>query len=612
MSTQDSLVPELSDELRAQVEAWIVDDPDEATKYELQDLLDVASGREPSSGPVEDPAAARAAAVAEIQDAFSGLLQFGTAGLRGRMAAGPNRMNRAVVIRAAAGLAAYLLEARAAVGDGGRPSIVIGYDARYNSATFAQDTAAVMTAAGVDAHLFPGHCPTPVVAFAVRHLGVDAGVVVTASHNPPQDNGYKVYLGGALVTDEGQGAQIVPPYDGLIAAKIAAVPSVASVARAHSGWQTVSDDVAETYRATVSRNALPVGPEAPRDLRVVYTPMHGVGAKTAEAVLAAAGYTDVHAVPEQVEPDPDFPTVDFPNPEEPGAIDLALAHARRVGADLVIANDPDADRCAAAVYDPRWEREADGDTPARDGWRMLHGDEVGALLGYTVAERAARQRIAPGTLRLANSIVSSRLLGRIAAHHHLEYSATLTGFKWISRAKGLVFGYEEALGYCVDPAQVRDKDGISAALMLVQIADGLKAQGRTLVDLLDDLARQHGLHLTDQLSARFTDLSQIPATMERLRSNPPSTLVGSPVLSVDDLADGVDGLPPTDGLRLLMQDGSRVIVRPSGTEPKVKCYLEVVFPVEMDASFDMITRARAEAREHLESIKAEMRTALGL
>ena len=603
---------ELSAELRARVEEWILDDPDEATKHELQDLLDVATGREPSSGPVADPQTARTQVVAEIQDAFSGLLQFGTAGLRGRMAAGPNRMNRAVVIRAAAGLAAYLLEARAAVGDGARPSIVIGYDARYNSATFAADTAAVMTAAGVDAYLFPGHCPTPVVAFAVRHLGVDAGVVVTASHNPPQDNGYKVYLGGTLVTDEGQGAQIVPPYDGLIAAKIAAVPSVASVARAHSGWTILGEDVAAAYRESVGRTALPVGPDAPRQLRVVYTPMHGVGAETAEAVLAAAGYTDGHAVPEQVEPDPDFPTVAFPNPEEPGAIDLALAHARRVGADLVIANDPDADRCAAAVYDPRWERAAEGDTPARDGWRMLHGDEVGALLGAAVAERSARLRTAPGTLRLAHSIVSSRLLGRIARRHGLEHSATLTGFKWISRAEGLVFGYEEALGYCVDPAQVRDKDGISAALMLVQLADGLKAQGRTLVDSLDDLAREHGLHLTDQLSARFTDLSQIPATMERLRSAPPATLVASPVLSVDDLADGVDGLPPTDGLRLLTQDGSRVIVRPSGTEPKVKCYLEVVFPVEMDASFEMITRARSEAREHLEHIKDVMRTALGL
>lgn len=598
--------PELSPELVARVEAWIVDDPDEATKYELQDLLDVAMGRVPSTGPVSDPATAGAQAGAEIRDAFSGLLQFGTAGLRGRMAAGPNRMNRAVVIRAAAGLAAYLLEARAAVGDGARPSIVIGYDARHNSQTFATDTAAVMTAAGVDAYLFPGHCPTPMVAFAVKHLGVDAGVVVTASHNPPQDNGYKVYLGGALVTDEGQGAQIVPPYDGLIAAKIAAVPSVASVARMHAGWTVLGDDVARAYRESVGRLAAPQGPEHPRDLRVVYTPMHGVGAKTATAVLAAAGYTDVHAVPEQVEPDPEFPTVVFPNPEEPGAIDLSLAHARRMGADLVVANDPDADRCAAAVLDPR---RAGGDD---DGWRMLHGDEVGALLGYAVAHDRSRLRIAPGSQRLASSIVSSRLLGRIAAAHQMAYSATLTGFKWISRAEGLVFGYEEALGYCVDPGSVRDKDGISAALVLVQLADRLKAEGRTLLDLLDDLAREHGLHLTDQLSGRFADLSLIPATMQRLRSAPPADLAGSPVVSVDDLADGIDGLPPTDGIRILAADSTRVIVRPSGTEPKVKCYLEAVFPIERDASFEDLTRARLEAHAHLELVKDELRALLGL
>jgi len=582
----------VSDELRARVEAWIADDPDAATRGELEMLLARASG---------DDAGAEVFAT-ELADAFSGLLQFGTAGLRGRMAGGPARMNRAVVIRAAAGLAAYLLEAR----DGARPSVVVGYDARHNSRTFALDTAAVMTAAGVDASVLPRALPTPVLAFAVRHLGTDAGVMVTASHNPPQDNGYKVYLGGAVVEDAGQGAQIVPPYDGLIAERIAAVPSVASVPRAASGWTTLGEEIHLAYRESVGRLAVPECPTYPRDLRVVYTPLHGVGAETALTTLAAAGYGDLFGVEKQLEPDPDFPTVAFPNPEEPGAIDLAVELAREVDADLVVANDPDADRCAAAVRDPR--RADDG----ADGWRMLHGDEVGALLGAAVAESAARLRIAPGAVTFASSIVSSRLLGRIAARHGFRHASTLTGFKWISRAEGLVFGYEEALGYCVDPGRVRDKDGISAALVLVQLADRLKAEGRTLLDLLDDLAREHGLHMSSQVAGRFGDLSLIPATMERLRSAPPATLAGSPVVSVEDLSEGADGLPPTDGLRLLAADSTRVVVRPSGTEPKVKCYLEAVFPVEADASYDAVSRARIEARAHLEIVASELRELLGL
>ncbi|MGP7960521.1 phospho-sugar mutase [Sanguibacter sp. A247] len=582
----------VSSELRAQVEAWIADDPDAGTRAELEVLLDRAT-------PDDSEADVFAA---ELADAFSGLLQFGTAGLRGKMAGGPARMNRAVVIRAAAGLAAYLLEARA----GAQPSIAIGYDARHNSRTFALDTAAVMTAAGVAATVLPRALPTPVLAFAVRHLGLDAGVMVTASHNPPQDNGYKVYLGGAIVTDAGQGAQIVPPYDGLIAAKIAAVESVASVPRAEDGWTTLGEEIHLAYRESVGRLAHPQDETYPRDLRVVYTPLHGVGAETALTTLAGAGYGDLFGVEQQLEPDPDFPTVTFPNPEEPGAIDLAIELARTVGADLVVANDPDADRCAAAVLDPRRAG------PDSDGWRMLHGDEVGALLGATLAENAARLRIAPSALTFANSIVSSRLLGRIATSHGFTYASTLTGFKWISRAEGLVFGYEEALGYCVDPVQVRDKDGISAALVLVQLADRLKAEGRTLLDLLDDLARTHGLHVSSQLSGRFRDLALIPATMERLRSAPPSMLAGSPVVSVEDLSQGLDGLPPTDGLRLTAADATRVIVRPSGTEPKVKCYLEAVFPVEHDASYEAISRARIEAHAHLEIVTSELRELLGL
>ena len=580
MGTRASGAP---DDLLAGVRAWIDDDPDPRTAAELAALVDLAEG--------DDPESARAA-VADLEDRFAGLLEFGTAGLRGALGGGPARMNRAVVIRAAAGLVHYLTDALAATGDR-TPVVVVGYDARTNSDVFARDTAAVVVAAGGQALLLPRPLPTPVLAFAVRHLGADAGVMVTASHNPPQDNGYKVYLGGRVVTDAGCGAQIVPPYDGEIARRITAVPSVAAVRRADLGWTVLGEEIVEDYLAAVATLREPeVAP-----LRVVLTPLHGVGGVLAERVLRGAGFDDVHVVEEQAEPDPAFPTVAFPNPEEPGAIDLALALAQHVEADLVLANDPDADRCAAAVLDPH-----------SGAWRMLHGDEVGALLGQELALRHA------GTGRvLACSIVSSRLLARIAAAHGLAHRWTLTGFKWISRVDGLVFGYEEALGYCVDPGHVRDKDGLSAALLLAQLAARTKAEGRTLVDVLDDLARRHGLHLSDQLALRFADLDKIPATMALLRSAPPATLAGSPVVEVTDLAEPqADGVPPTDGMRLLCQDGTRVVVRPSGTEPKVKCYLEVILPVEEHASPGTLGAARASARARLDAVRADMATALGV
>ncbi|WP_182113353.1 MULTISPECIES: phospho-sugar mutase [unclassified Actinotalea] len=604
--------------LVAQVEAWVADDPDPQTAAHLRTLLTTAQD--------DADEELRSVARAELADRFRGPLEFGTAGLRGAMGGGPNRMNRAVVIRAAAGLVRYLRDAlEARRGEGGGvvvegPRVVIGYDARYGSERFARDTAGVVTAAGGHALLLPEPLPTPVLAYAVRLLDADAGVMVTASHNPPQDNGYKVYLGGRVVTDSGQGAQIIPPYDAEIARCIAAVESVASVPRTESGWAVLGEEIVEGYLTAVGALA---DPDGPRDLRIVLTPLHGVGGHTAERLLRGAGFTDLHIVPEQALPDPRFPTVAFPNPEEPGAIDLALALAEELDADLVLANDPDADRCAVAVRDPRLAHatSATAGTAAARGWRMLHGDEVGALLGQ---DRAARFAAAhpdgrhpdgtPGVL--ANSIVSSRLLGRIAASHGLAHRATLTGFKWISRVEGLVFGYEEALGYCVDPARVRDKDGLSAALLIAQLAAGTRVRGRTLVDLLDDLAVEHGLHLTDQLSARFTDLAQIPATMARVREAPPATLAGSPVVEVVDLADGGEGpdaLPPTDGLRLVAQDGTRVIVRPSGTEPKVKCYLEVIVPVTDDGdASDPVGAARTRARQRLDAVRADVAAALGL
>ena len=571
-------------ELLARITAWIDDDPDGRTAAELRSLLTTARTGGPDA----------AAATAELTDRFAAFLEFGTAGLRGALGGGPNRMNRAIVIRAAAGLTRYLLDTLAEQG-ADTPLVVIGYDARHNSDVFAKDTAAVVTAAGGRALVFPEPMPTPVLAYLVRAMSADAGVMVTASHNPPQDNGYKVYLGGRVVTDSGQGAQIVPPYDAAIAERIAAVPSVAAVPRAEGGWEVLGPEARADYLAAVGAIATE---DNPTDLRIVLTPLHGVGGTLAEDVLRQAGFEDLHPVPEQFEPDPAFPTVAFPNPEEKGAIDLALALADAVDADLVIANDPDADRCAAAVKDPRV-----------GGWRMLHGDEVGALLGADVAGRAGGHGL------LANSIVSSRLLSRIAAAADLDHRETLTGFKWISRVDGLVFGYEEALGYCVAPDVVRDKDGLSAALLLARLAARTKAEGRTLVDLLDDLARRHGLYLTDQLSARFSDLTQIPATMDRVRATPPATLAGSEVVELVDLnepGDGPDALPPTDGLRLVAADGTRVIIRPSGTEPKVKCYLEVIVPVEAEAPFETVTQAREAARARLDAVREDVAAALGL
>ncbi|MGW1340053.1 phospho-sugar mutase [Kribbella sp. NPDC002412] len=510
---------------------------------------------------------------AELADRFAGTLEFGTAGLRGAVAAGPNRMNRVVVIRAAAGLCAYLK----AKGLTGGP-VLIGYDARHKSDVFAQDTAAVVRGAGLDAVLLDRPAPTPVVAFGIRHLNAVAGVVVTASHNPPQDNGYKVYLG--------DGSQIVPPADAEIAAAIAAVGPLDSVPRGDD-WQTTGDKLINAY---LDRIAELVPADAPRELDVAYTPLHGVGRSLVEDAVVRAGFAVPSVVASQADPDPDFPTVSFPNPEEPGAIDAALELARSMDADIAVANDPDADRCAVAVPD----------AGAAGGWRMLRGDELGGLLGeFLLSSR-------PDGVA-ACSIVSSSLLGKIAASHGVEYVETLTGFKWIGRVPGLVFGYEEALGYCVDPVAVKDKDGVSTLVRVLQLAARAKSEGRTLLDLLDDLAVKHGLHATDQLSVRVEDLSLITTAMERLRATPPTSLGSHTVERVDDLSTGSETLPPTDGLRYTLSEGARVVVRPSGTEPKLKCYLEVVIPVTSD-----VAAAREQAAADLAGVKQSLSTALGL
>ncbi len=530
--------------------AWAAEDPDPDTRAELEHLL-------------------AAGGTAALADRFDGTLEFGTAGLRGELGAGPNRMNRVVVIRAAAGLAAYLR-------DQGAPrdaSVVIGYDARRKSDVFARDTPDVMTGAGLRALVLPRPLPTPLLAFAIRELGGVAGVMVTASHNPPRDNGYKVYLG--------DGSQIVPPADGEIAARIAAVGPLAEVPRT-GGWKVLDEGIVDAYLDTVAGLA----GDGPRDLSLVYTPLHGVGGTSVTQVLETAGFSAPYVVEQQEQPDPDFPTVAFPNPEEPGVMDLATALASRHGVDLVVANDPDADRCAAAV-------------PDAHGWRMLRGDEVGALLAHHLLANGRH-----GTY--ACSIVSSSLLGKMAAAAGQPFAETLTGFKWISKVDGLVFGYEEALGYCVDPEHVKDKDGVSALLLLCELAAEEKARGRSLVDVLDDLALAHGLHATDQLSVRVTDLGVIATAMERLRNAPPTSLGGLRVESVDDLAAGSARLPPTDGLRYRLADGARVVVRPSGTEPKLKCYLEVVVPVDAEAGVDA---ARISAAARLDALRDDIRTA---
>ncbi|WP_122263433.1 phospho-sugar mutase [Ornithinimicrobium cerasi] len=553
-----------TDELLQEARTWVGDDPDPQTRDELTAVVDRA-------------AAGDAAALADLEDRFVGFLEFGTAGLRGALGAGPNRMNRSVVIRTAAGFTAYLTRRLDAEGDRTpAPAVVIGFDARHNSDVFARDTAAVVEAAGGRALMLPRPLPTPVLAFAIGHLGADAGVMVTASHNPPQDNGYKVYLG--------DGSQIVPPVDADIAADIARVASVGHVPMSTDGWVTQGEEVLDAY---LDAAVAVLDPTTPRDVTVVHTALHGVGSDVVQRAFALAGFPAPSPVPSQEHPDPAFPTVAFPNPEESGAIDAALELADELRPDLVIANDPDADRCAVAV-------------PDGGRWRMLRGDEVGALLGHHVM---ARGRAGGDRPVLARSIVSSRLLGAMAEAAGLQAQETLTGFKWIGRVPGLAYGYEEALGYCVDPATVPDKDGVTAALMVAELAATLKAQGRTLLDVLDELAVQHGVHQTDAFSVRVSDLSLITHVMSRLRTLPPTEIGGVPVAIAEDLSEGIDGLPPTEGLRFLLADRTRVIVRPSGTEPKLKVYLEALVAVDGPGG---LTPARERATRTLAAVRASM------
>jgi phosphomannomutase len=546
------------DELVAVARAWRDDDPEPETRAEIDRLL-----------------AAEPPDLDDLADRFGGRLQFGTAGLRGEMGAGPNRMNRAVVIQATAGLAAHL----AATGHAGEP-VIVGYDARHRSDRFARDAAAVFAAAGFPVHLADRPLPTPALAFGVTHLGCCAGVQVTASHNPPRDNGYKVYLG--------DGAQIVPPSDVEISAQIDAVGSVSAVPRADDGDPRIvaaGDDLIDAY----VRGALAqvTSPEA-RDLSIVYTPMHGVGRDVLAEVLVAAGFDPPAVVPEQAAPDPEFPTVAFPNPEEPGALDLALALAERETADLVLANDPDADRLAVALPLPK-------PSPGDRSWGPLSGDQIGIVLAdWLLAHGSGADRL------VVTTIVSSSMLSRLAAARGVAFAETLTGFKWLARAAldrpdlRFVYGYEEALGSCVGTL-VRDKDGITAALAFAELAAFERARGRTVRDRLDDLARELGVHATRQRSVRVEGadgLARMPAAVDALAADPPTSLAGVPVTEVEDLRLG-RRLPPTDGV-VVRGDGVRLIVRPSGTEPKLKCYAEAVVPVSGDVDLPA-ARAAGEA-----------------
>jgi phosphomannomutase len=569
--------------LLARARDWRADDPDPITRDELDAELAAVEGGDQ-------------AALVNLTDRFAAELEFGTAGLRGAIGAGPNRMNLAVVIRCAAGIAAWI---RAAGGDGPRRGVAICFDARHRSDDFAEATAQVLAAAGIRALVLPGPLPTPVLAFAVRHLGTAAGVMVTASHNPPQDNGYKVY--------DGSGRQIVPPVDGEIAGLMAGVGRISAVPRSGPDDPDIvrlGPEVADAYVAYAASVGRVPGA---RDVHLAYTAMHGVGAETFRRAVAAAGFTPVAEVAAQVVPDPEFPTVSFPNPEEPGALDLGLATAVAAGADVLIANDPDADRLGVAVPDP-----ARGPATDVSGWRALRGDEIGVLL----ARHLLRHGGFGSDQVLATTIVSSTLLGKMAAAAGVPFVETLTGFKWISRAGGpdhtLGFGYEEALGFCVDH-RVGDKDGITAALVFAELAAVAKAAGRTVLDDLDDLAVEHGVHQTGQWTARVsgTDgMARLQGAMDAMRAAPPTELAGRAVTSLDDLAAGDPerGFPPSDVL-ILHLDGARVVVRPSGTEPKLKCYVEVVEPV---AGRDDLPAARARAAAALTALTESIGAATGL
>ncbi|UDW83859.1 phospho-sugar mutase [Pasteurella canis] len=508
---------------------WLAQDPDAETRAELEQLLDAAKAGDEKAN-------------TELAARFNGRLQFGTAGLRGRLQAGSMGMNRVLVAQAAGGLANYLKDYDQT------PSIVIGYDGRKNSDVFARDTAEIMAGAGIKAYLLPRKLPTPVLAYAIKYFDTTAGVMVTASHNPPEDNGYKVYLGKA-----NGGGQIVSPADQDIAKLIdkVAAGSINDLPRSQD-FVVLNDEVVDAYIAKTATLAK----EPPADINYVYTAMHGVGYEVLSKTLEKAGLPQPHLVHEQIQPDGNFPTVNFPNPEEKGALDLAIKVAKEKNAEFIIANDPDADRLAVAVPD------------TEGNWKPLHGNVVGCFLGWYLAKQYHAQG-QKGVL--ACSLVSSPALAEIAKKYGFQSEETLTGFKYIGKVDGLLFGFEEALGYLVDPDKVRDKDGISAAIAFLDLVRYLKKQGKTLADYADEFTQEFGAYVSGQISIRVDDLSEIGKLMTALRNNPPSEIGG---FKVAQFLDHTKTDRQSDILVFVLENGSRLIARPSGTEPKIKFYLD--------------------------------------
>ena len=560
-----------TDLLRAAM-AWIDQDPDQETRHELALLIEKAEH-------------GNADALDDLSSRFSGHLTFGTAGLRAEIGAGPMRMNRVVVSHAAHGLGQFLLQSN----PGKSLQVVIGFDARTNSDVFARDTAEVLAGLGITPILFDQHTPSPVLAFALRHLDADAGVMVTASHNPPADNGYKVYLGGA-----DQGSQIVPPADSAIHAAIMSshesTPAT-ELPRHSEGIESIGQEVIDSYVAATRRVASGFSKAGRDTLTVCYTPMHGVGASVFERLVALEGFTSVHPVSAQEQPNRLFPTVSFPNPEEPGALDLAQELASDINADIIVAHDPDADRLALAL-------------PSRDGngWVNLTGNEVGAILAASIAERAkAEER--EGVLGF--SVVSSPITSVIARENGLDGVETPTGFKWISRLPGILFGFEEALGYLVNPETVRDKDGISAGLYALCLAAEAHAEGKTLWDVLDDVRARYGGFASGQVSLRFDTPAIAQQLMALVRENPAEVFPSLSVASIQDYLNPPPGQPTADLMRYDTEAGDRVIIRPSGTEPKLKVYLDCIRPSQADAS-KAITEIEVVVREAMDRLASSL------
>ena len=521
----------ISDQLRSEVQDWIKNDPDTGTAEQLSKWL--SEGNE-----------------LELNRCFNGFLQFGTAGLRGPISPGPSGMNRAVVSRTAAAIASFMKE-------NNLTTVVIGRDARHRSVDFAKDSAEIFAGAGIKTYLFPQEIPTPVLAFAVNKLNANVGIMVTASHNPATDNGYKVYLGASIGGVKYRGSQITSPIDREISNLIAKADLSP---KRSSKYEVVNEEIVSDYISATAKLATTTN-----NLKIVYTALHGVGMKTLVNVFEKAKFSKPILVTEQALPDPNFPTTPFPNPEESGVMDLAIKYAKKHDADLVIANDPDADRCAVAISDES------------QNWRMLRGDEVGVILGKYLIESGKLTGKS-----VSNSLVSSTLLSKIAKKHGIRFEETLTGFKWISKVSNLGYGYEEAIGYCVDPEIVNDKDGISAALLIAQLAGELKVKSSSLSDYLQSIGEEFGFHETDQISIRFSDVTEIDDLLSRISNNPPDQLAGLALETIEDLSKAEK--MQTTGIRMKYQNNVRVIIRPSGTEPKLKCYIEVVCDTKKEAT----------------------------